>query len=113
MPRTAQRSVSQPISWTPSCQDLLPFFGVQRRARLVLERKGSPPGCQPRFELHHRPHIPRHELALTVSVPLALALRSRRRVEDEAKELLGDLVYARCAVGDLAAVQVNVLFLLH
>src|SRR5881396_3079857 len=91
---------------------------IARARRRLLSCNGARPQrkcslwvCQPSFLLHHRAHVPGHEFALAVAMPLALALGARGRIEHQAEELLADLVDARVAVGDLAAVQVDVLLL--
>src|SRR5436190_3653919 len=77
------------------------------RARRLLscsgarpQRKGSLWVCQPSSLLHHCTHVPGHEFALAVPVPLALALRARRSVEHQLEQLLASLVDARGPVGD-------------
>src|SRR5215467_10457173 len=61
--------------------------------------------------LHHRSQIPRHELVLSIPMQLALGLLSRSCVEHHPEKALADLLDGRGAVDDLAAVDVDVLFL--
>src|SRR5450432_4151214 len=63
--------------------------------------------------LHHRAEGPRYELVLAVAVHFALCLAARRGLEHEAEDALAHRVDARAAVDDVAAVDVDVVFLLE
>ena len=60
---------------------------------------------------HHRPELPWHEFALSVTMQLALRLLPRRCLQDHVEEPLPNLVDRSRPIDDLAAIDVDVLFL--
>src|SRR5689334_13398398 len=60
---------------------------------------------------HHGAEVPRDEFVLPVAVLLALGPVPGRRVEHQAEQTFAELLDARRAVDDLAAVEVDVLLL--
>src|SRR3982750_4728351 len=89
---------------------LLKLYSRSCQAATLQSRlRAVPAGVNPRS--HDGTQVPRDELALAVPVQLALAARARRGAQHQREQPLPDLLHAGRAVDDLAAVEVDVLFL--
>src|SRR5262245_21346103 len=73
-------------------------------------RRLKPGGSLKGMDLHCCAEVPGPELVLAVAELLALRALARGRIQDHLEDTLADLLERGRAVGDLAAVDVHVVF---